>query len=148
MLDGRFTWIEEGILDPRASSLRAHVRRPHRARHADAPVFAGGLVQGGRKPAYGDLHELFIPGAKLIRNNSETPEISSVEEFIRPRRKTVDAGELTSFEEVEVAEITEIFGNVAHRFSTYTKRGATNAEPIDARGMIRRSSSARRAAGR
>ena len=90
----------------------------------------------GSKPAYGDLHDLFSDGARLIKNSSDTPEISTVEEFIRPRQQSVDAGELTSFEEVEVAETTEIFGNVAHRFSTYTKRGTTNGAPIDARGMI------------
>jgi hypothetical protein len=88
------------------------------------------------KPAYGDLHDLFSDGARLIKNTSDTPEISTVEEFIRPRQQSVDAGELTSFEEIEVAEITEIFGNVAHRFSTYTKRGMTDGGPIDARGMI------------
>ena len=80
------------------------------------------------KPAYGDLHDLFSDGARLIKNNSDTPEISTVEEFIQPRQQSVDAGELTSFEEIEVAEITEIFGNVAHRFSTYAKRGMTNGD--------------------
>jgi len=39
----------------------------------------------------------------------------------------VDAGELTNFKEVETAEITEIFGNVAHRFSTY-KRAFPNSK--------------------
>ena len=53
-----------------------------------------------------------------------------------PRRQSVDAGELTWFEEVEVAEITEVFGNVAHRLSGYEKRGAMNGERIDARGAI------------
>lgn len=47
----------------------------------------------------------------------ERPEICGVAEFIRPRQQLVDSGELASFEEVEVAEITEVFGNVAHRFS-------------------------------
>jgi len=30
----------------------------------------------------------------------------------------VESGALTAFEEVEATEITEIFGNVAHRFKT------------------------------
>ena len=92
--------------------------------------------QEGGKPDYGELHELFIDDARLIKNSAEDPEISSVEEFIRPRRQSVDAGELTWFEEVEVTEITEIFGNVAHRLSGYEKRGAMNGERIDARGAI------------
>ena len=48
----------------------------------------------------------------------------------------MDSGDLTEFREVELAEITEIFGNVAHRFSTYEKRGVTGGHPIDARGAI------------
>jgi hypothetical protein len=92
--------------------------------------------EAGEQPAYDELHDLFSDGAKLIKNSADSPEIATVDEFIRPRQATVDAGELTSFEEVEVGEITEIFGNVAHRFSTYTKRGTTNGAPIDARGMI------------
>jgi hypothetical protein len=72
----------------------------------------------------------------LIKTSADTPEISTVEAFIAPRQATVDAGELTAFEEVELAEITEIFGNVAHRFSTYAKRGTLNGAAIDARGAI------------
>jgi hypothetical protein len=90
----------------------------------------------GQQPAYGDLRDLFVEGGKLIRAISDLPEISTVDEFIRPRQETVDSGALEWFEEVEVAEITEIFGNVAHRFSTYEKRGTMNGSAIDARGAI------------
>jgi hypothetical protein len=90
----------------------------------------------GERPAYGDLRELFAEGARLIKNSADTPEISTVDEFIAPRQESVDAGELTSFEEVELAAITEIFGNVAHRFSTYAKRGSLNGAAFDARGAI------------
>jgi hypothetical protein len=47
----------------------------------------------------------------------------------------VNSGELTSFEEVEIAEITEIFGNVAHRFSTYEKSGTMKGVPFGGSGM-------------
>jgi hypothetical protein len=90
----------------------------------------------GQQPAYGELRELFVEGAKLIKAAAEVPEISTIDEFIRPRQETVDSGALEWFEEVEVAEITEIFGNVAHRFSTYEKRGTMNGAAIDARGAI------------
>jgi hypothetical protein len=90
----------------------------------------------GGRPAYDDLRELFSEGARLIKNSEEAPEIATVDEFIAPRRASVDAGELTSFEEIEVADVTEIFGNVAHRFSTYEKRGTTTSARIRARGMI------------
>jgi hypothetical protein len=92
--------------------------------------------QRGERPAYGELHDLFVEGGKLIRTGEAGPEISTVEEFIRPRQDSVDSGALAWFEEVEVADITEVFGNVAHRFSTYVKRGSMDGSAIDARGAI------------
>jgi hypothetical protein len=92
--------------------------------------------QPGGQPAYGELPDLFVEDGKLIKTSSAAPEISTVDEFIRPRQETVDSGALKWFQEVEVAAITEIFGNVAHRFSTYEKRGLLDAAAIDARGAI------------
>ena len=90
----------------------------------------------GGAPRYDELHDLFIPGGILIKAGSDTPEISTVDEFVRPRQASVDAGELTAFDEVELAAIVELFGNVAHRFSTYRKRGTLNGTPIDVLGAI------------
>ena len=59
-----------------------------------------------------------------------------MDEFIAPRQATVDAGELTDFEETELAGETEVFGNVAHRLSGYAKRGTLNGEAFAARGVI------------
>jgi hypothetical protein len=90
----------------------------------------------GDRPDYGELPALFIPEAKLIRTNGPAPEISSVEQFVRTRQRAVDAGELTSFDETELAQTTEQFGNIAHRFSSYAKRGTTEHRSIDVRGAI------------
>lgn len=90
----------------------------------------------GRQPAYAEIRDLFIGGAKLIKNSSELPEITSVDEFIALRQRTLDSGALTSFSEVETAEITEVFGNVAHRLSTYDKAGTMNGHAIAGRGVI------------
>jgi hypothetical protein len=90
----------------------------------------------GDRPDYRKLPALFIPQARLIRTSGPEPEISSVDEFVRTRQGAVDAGELTSFDETELAETTELFGNIAHRFSSYAKRGTTNHGPIDVRGAI------------
>jgi hypothetical protein len=91
--------------------------------------------EGGR-PRYEKLHDLFIPDGKLIRNSSDVPEVSSVPEFVASRRRVLDAGELTAFRETEAAGITEAFGNVAHRFSTYDKRGVLQGVPFEASGMV------------
>jgi hypothetical protein len=90
----------------------------------------------GERPRYEKIRELFIAEGRLIKNSSESPEISGVVEFIEPRRRSVDSGGLTSFHESETAAITEVFGNVAHRFSTYEKRGVLNGAPFAARGVI------------
>ena len=90
----------------------------------------------GRRPAYRDLPELFIAGAKLIKATTAIPDVSSVDEFIRSRQQAVDTGELTSFHEAEVHASTTLFGNVAHRLSIYRKRGQLNRVAIDVRGAI------------
>jgi hypothetical protein len=92
----------------------------------------------GGKPDYQALHALLIDDGKLIKNSLESPspEISSVGQFIAPRQKLVDSGELTSFEEVELGAITEVFGNIAHRLSTYEKRGTLKGKPFEGRGVI------------
>jgi hypothetical protein len=90
----------------------------------------------GQRPAYARIRELFIDDGKLIKNSSEVPEISSVDDFVASRQRMFDSGALTSFDEVETAETTEVFGNIAHRFSTYEKRGTIDGEAVEGAGLI------------
>jgi hypothetical protein len=90
----------------------------------------------GERPSYDQIRDLFIDDAKLIKTGSDPPEISTVDEFIAPRQALVDSGALTSFEEVEIADTTEVFGNIAHRLSTYEKRGIEKGTPFRAIGVI------------
>jgi hypothetical protein len=90
----------------------------------------------GQRPAYAKLRDLFIGEGKLIKNSSDVPEISSVDEFIASRQRVVDEGALTSFEEIETAATTQVFGNIAHRLSNYEKRGTMHGDAIEARGVI------------
>jgi hypothetical protein len=90
----------------------------------------------GGIPAYGRVRALFIHGGKLINNSAEIPEIWTVEGFIASRRKMVDSGALTSFEEVETCATVEVFGRVAHRLSAYEKRGTRPDGPIAGGGLI------------
>jgi hypothetical protein len=82
------------------------------------------------------LYDLFIESGQIIKNSSSSPEIYTVRQFIEPRQRTIDSGELKSLRESETAEITEIFGNVAHRFSVYEKHGLSAGTTIDGRGVI------------
>ena len=88
------------------------------------------------RPAYGNIFALFIGSGLLIKNSGSVPEVSTLRQFIEPREAVVNAGELTSFLEEELWETTEIFGNVAHRFSAYSKRGVMNNASFEAKGMI------------
>ena len=92
--------------------------------------------EAGETPPYDNIHELFIESGLLIKNIAATPEICSIRQFIEPRQATVRAGELTRFREEELSETTEIFGNVAHRFSVYAKSGTMKGVQFEARGMI------------
>ncbi|OOG37188.1 hypothetical protein [Polaromonas sp. A23] len=90
----------------------------------------------GSAPPYGDIPALFIDAGLLIKNTGAAPEISSVHEFIAPRQALVDGGALTRFREWELSETTQIFGNIAHRYSAYGKAGTMKGEAFEARGMI------------
>lgn len=48
----------------------------------------------------------------------------------------VSCGELTRFRESKLSETTQVFGNVAHRYSAYAKSGTMNGVPFEARGVI------------
>jgi hypothetical protein len=90
----------------------------------------------GSAPPYRAIRELVVPGGLLIKNSGEAPEVATVDEFIEPRQALVDSGELTSFAEFETHAITEVFGQVAHRMSTYGKRGVTGGEAFEGAGVI------------
>ena len=89
----------------------------------------------GERPDYDAIRGLFIDQGVLIKNIGNL-DITTVDEFIAPRQALVDSGALTEFEERELAHITEVFGNVAHRMSTYSKRGVQGGVPFEARGVI------------
>lgn len=98
--------------------------------------FAAVSFEVGQRPAYATIRDLFVDEGRLIRNSSDVPEISTVDEFIASRQRMLAAGALTSFEETETAATTEVFGNIAHRLSTYEKRGTMHGEAIGGRGVI------------
>ena len=98
--------------------------------------FADVSFHEGSSPAYERLPELVVPGGRLIKNSGDVPEIATVDEFIESRQPLVDSGELTSFAEFETHAITEVFGGVAHRMSTYGKRGVANGVAFAAVGVI------------
>ncbi len=82
-------------------------------------------------PPVEKLKDLFIPMANMIRNDEASPEIMTVDDFIKSYTDRISDGTIKSFYEGELNHITEIFGTIAHRFSTYeTKFDLTNPKPF------------------
>jgi hypothetical protein len=78
---------------------------------------------GGSVPNVQAVRDVFIPQGMIISNVGPEPVVYDLESFIAPREKLLTDGTLTEFSEWEVAETTEIFGSIAHRFSAYRKTG-------------------------
>ena len=101
-----------------------------------AEFFRAVSFEAGGTPPFENIYALFIESGLLIKNAGSTPEICTVRQFIEPRQAMVTSGVLTRFLESELSETTEIFGNVAHRFSAYMKTGTTGGARFEVRGMI------------
>ncbi len=98
--------------------------------------FATVSFEPGSRPDYEAIRTLFIDEGILVKNISDIPDVSNLDGFIRPRQAMVDSGQLTEFFEAERTNVTEVFGKVAHRFSSYEKRGVTNGVAAEALGMV------------
>ncbi|GAA0588788.1 DUF4440 domain-containing protein [Streptomyces crystallinus] len=98
-------------------------------------TFLGAFTNtGGTRPRVELIREVFIPQGMIISNAGDEPVVYDVESFIAPREKMLTDGTLTDFSEWEVAERTEIFGSIAHRFSEYRKSGCLNGEWFEGSG--------------
>ncbi|GED66422.1 hypothetical protein BRE01_01240 [Brevibacillus reuszeri] len=89
----------------------------------------------GMKPNVAIIYQLFIPEGMIIKNTDAAPVVYSLQQFIEPREKLLTDGALVDFEEAETSSVTEIFGNIAHRFSLYRKSGVLSGERFETEGM-------------
>ena len=71
---------------------------------------------------FDSLIKYFIPQALMIANVGEIPEFSTVKQFIDGAKESWKKFQVTVRNEHEVCAKTEIFGKIAHRFSTYKIR--------------------------
>jgi len=101
-----------------------------------AAFFRAVSFDEGARPTYTDLYDLFVESGYIIKNSGPLPEVFSIQQFIEPRQRLADSGEMLHFKEAETAEVTEIFGNIAHRLSIYEKHGISGGAEIDGRGVI------------
>lgn len=92
-------------------------------------------VKEGCKVDLSAVNRLFIPEGVIIKNTDSAPEIYNLQQFIEPREKMLNEGVLIDFKEEELFEKTEIFGNIAHRFSLYKKSGVLSGTTFETKGM-------------
>ena len=91
--------------------------------------------RNGRPPSLDLLHQLVLPGATIVRATDPVPELTDVPTFLAPRVRMLRDGTLREFSERELTATTEIFGNVAQRFSLYEKTGIRDGVRFTTRGM-------------
>lgn len=98
-------------------------------------VFLGAFTNtGGAVPDVDAVRRVFIPQGMIIKNVGGEPVVHDLDSFIEPRRRILTDGTLTEFSEWEVAERTEIFGSIAHRFSEYRKSGRLDGQWFEGEG--------------
>ena len=83
----------------------------------------------------GIIRALFIPEGRIIKACGPVPEVCTIAQFIEPRERLLNDGTLVGFREEEVWEQTDLFGNIACRFSLYRKEGTWSGQSFQARGM-------------
>jgi hypothetical protein len=93
-------------------------------------LYAAISFQPGGAPDLEKLQRLFLLPGNLINNNGEAPVVWDVAAFIETYRGQIAAGAVHSFMEEEITDRTELFGAIAHRFSTYQAR--FRGEPAEA----------------
>ena len=101
-----------------------------------ARFLASVSFESGAHPDYSSLPSLFAEGARLVRTASGQPESIGIDEFVRDRTEQVRSGQLSAFAEHETAQVTERFGNVGHRLSTYSKRSEHAGVVAESDGII------------
>ena len=91
--------------------------------------------RGGVSPDLDRIFELFVAGGSIANCARGEPEVTTLREFVEPRRVLLSNGTLTEFAEVETSARTEIFGRVARRVSTYEKSGCRDGASFTQRGL-------------
>jgi len=89
----------------------------------------------GRVPNVKEIKSIFIPKGILISNTKDPAALYALDDFIRQREEMLTNGTLTNFCEREISHSTELFGNIAQRFSLYEKSGELNGEYFETKGM-------------
>jgi len=81
------------------------------------------------------LTDIFMAGAVIVKTCGETPFVADLPDFIAPRQKLLNDGDLECFSEEELWERTDIFGGIAQRICMYRKSGVLYGQGFETKGM-------------
>jgi hypothetical protein len=70
-------------------------------------------------PNIDQLQEIFFGSGKLINNNLDHPVDFTVQTFAHAMMAQIETGDANYFVQQEIADKTEIFGNMAQRISVF-----------------------------
>lgn len=98
-------------------------------------LFASFDNRGGKAVRLENLHGLFVPECVIVKTCGTSPTVYSLAEFIEPRQKLLNGGQLLEFSEEEIWERTAIFGNIAQRLCSYRKSGVRDDDRFEVEGM-------------
>ena len=73
----------------------------------------------GTIPDFDALGQVFTPDAIFRNFRFDTLSTATFDEFLGGYKASIEAGNLKSFNEVELGGKTEYFGNIGHRISAY-----------------------------
>ncbi|WP_109301456.1 GNAT family N-acetyltransferase [Aquimarina sp. AU474] len=89
----------------------------------------------GNIPNLGEIKNMFISNGIITNNTSGLPIYYDLENFIDSRKQMLIDGTLTNFIEGEISHKTEVYRNIAHRFSFYKKSGTLKGVHFENIGM-------------
>ena len=73
----------------------------------------------GEKPNYNMMRSAFLDSAIFRSYRAGTADVFTIEQYMVNYRGAVEGGSFKSIREQEIWGQTQVFGKVAHRFSTY-----------------------------
>jgi hypothetical protein len=93
-------------------------------------MYASMCFEAGARPDWSRQHELFAPGARLVRVNDSGVFEFDLRSFQENLEAMIESG-LGSFWEGELWRETHAFDDVAHVLSAYEIRGCRGGDVID-----------------
>jgi hypothetical protein len=122
------------LTPPVAPTFNALLVADRVAIDALASAFFAAFCNEGGRVDLSRLADLCLPDARIVKAVGAVPECCDLASFIAPRDALLNGGRLCGFSEREVESRTDVFGNVAQRWSRYRKCGVLDGVRFEGEG--------------